>query len=48
MALVGGAFLVGDEAVDALESIGELWPVGLIILGLYALFRYGRRQAQAD
>ncbi len=44
MAVVGGALLVGNIAPQILTVMGSLWPLGLIILGLYLLF--GRKDTQ--
>jgi len=39
MALVGGALLIGGAALDALQLAGYLWPLILIALGIYVIFR---------
>jgi hypothetical protein len=39
MALVGGALLIGGAALDALQLAGYLWPLILIALGAYFIFR---------
>lgn len=40
---VGGALLIGGTALKVLELVNNLWPLGLIIIGLYLLlWRRGR------
>lgn len=39
MALIGGGLLFGGAALDALEFLGRVWPVFLILGGLYLLLR---------
>ncbi|MFP4343264.1 MAG: hypothetical protein ACLFU8_01095 [Anaerolineales bacterium] len=34
---VGGALLIGGTALKVLELVNDLWPLGLIIIGLYLL-----------
>jgi len=42
MALIGGALIIGGSAKEALSLIGYLWPLALIVLGLYFMLRrYG-------
>jgi len=40
--LVGLALMWGGMALDALELLGTIWPVFLILLGVYILFRRQR------
>jgi hypothetical protein len=39
MALIGTGVLVGGAALTVLEFVGDYWPVALILVGLYLLFR---------
>ncbi len=39
MALIGGALLAGGAALEVLDLIGRVWPLGLIGLGLWLFFR---------
>lgn len=46
MSLIGGAFLMGEEALKALSYVGQAWPVVLIVIGLYIiLVRKGAHSA---
>lgn len=45
MGLVGGALLIGGAALDALQLAGYLWPLLLIALGVYVIFRRTRTAA---
>lgn len=46
MALIGGGLLFGGAALTALEYLGNLWPVFLILGGLYLILRRsGDKQA---
>ena len=42
MALIGGALLSGNTGIRALEIFGQVWPVGLILVGAYLLLRRNR------
>lgn len=39
MALIGGGLLFGGAALTVLEYLGKLWPVFLILGGLYLILR---------
>jgi hypothetical protein len=39
LATIGGALYAGGIAQDVLEIIGRFWPVALILVGIYILFR---------
>jgi uncharacterized membrane protein YhaH (DUF805 family) len=39
MALIGSAILFGGAALQALEYLQYVWPLGLIVAGLYFLLR---------
>lgn len=39
MAIIGGGLLFGGVAVTALEFLGKIWPVFLILGGLYLLLK---------
>jgi len=39
IAVVGGLMLVGGQALKVLELLGQGWPVILIAVGLYMIFR---------
>lgn len=39
MALIGGGLLFGGAALTVLEYLGKLWPVFLILAGLYLILR---------
>lgn len=39
MGLIGAALLLGGVAQDALELLGNIWPVFLILAGLFLLLR---------
>lgn len=39
---IGGALMIGGPALDLLEWIGRLWPLGLVVVGAYLLYRYAR------
>lgn len=39
MAVIGGMILAGGAALDALETFGKFWPVILIIVGVYVIFK---------
>lgn len=43
LALVGAALLIGGPALQALELLGQGWPVILILVGLYLVIVRGRR-----
>ena len=45
MALIGAALLVGGAALTVLEAAGVLWPVLLILGGLFLIFRQLLRPA---
>ncbi len=39
LAVIGGAILIGGQALQALEFAGKYWPVILIVVGLYVIFK---------
>jgi hypothetical protein len=39
MAAIGSALLIGDPALTVLEFAGRVWPVALIIIGVYLIWR---------
>jgi len=39
LATIGGALYAGGIAQDVLEIIGRFWPVALILVGVYVIFR---------
>ena len=45
MALIGSAILFGGAALQALEYLQYVWPLGLIVAGLYFLLRRTTHQA---
>ena len=42
LALIGAALLVGGASLDILEAVGKVWPVALILLGVYVIFKKQR------
>ncbi len=42
IALIGVALMVGGLALDVLELVGRFWPVVLIAIGLWIIFRRER------
>lgn len=45
LALIGVALLIGGQALTALEIAGRFWPVLLIAIGLYFVYRASRRRS---
>jgi hypothetical protein len=45
MAAIGAALLIGDSALTVLEFVGRTWPILLIAIGVYLIWR--QRQAAA-
>lgn len=45
LALIGAALLVGGAAMTALEYLGKIWPVFLILGGLFLILRRDRGKA---
>ncbi len=39
LAAIGAALFIGGAAVDVLEMIGKFWPVALILVGIWVIFR---------
>lgn len=39
LAAIGAMILMGGAALEVLETFGKFWPVILIILGLYVIFK---------
>ncbi len=39
LATIGGALYMGGAAMDVLELVGKFWPVALILVGVYIIFR---------
>ena len=42
MAFIGGALLIGEPALAVLEFLGRIWPVALILVGGYLIWRQRR------
>jgi hypothetical protein len=42
-ALIGGLFLGGEQGLQVLVTIGQFWPLALIVAGLVILWRVARR-----
>ena len=45
MAVIGGALLFGGMAIAVLEFLGQIWPVFLILGGLYLILRRSGKNA---
>jgi predicted membrane protein len=39
MAVIGAGLLFGGVFMQGLTLLGQIWPIFLILLGLYVLFR---------
>lgn len=39
LAAIGGALYMGGAALDVLQLIGKFWPVALILVGVWVIFR---------
>ncbi|GAB4580529.1 MAG: hypothetical protein Fur0022_32710 [Anaerolineales bacterium] len=39
LASIGGALYMGGVALDILQMVGQLWPVALILVGVWVIFR---------
>ena len=39
LAAIGAALYMGGAAMDVLEMIGKFWPVALILVGVWVIFR---------
>lgn len=39
LAAIGAALYMGGAALDVLEMIGRFWPVALILVGIWVIFR---------
>ncbi len=39
LAAIGGALLAGEAGQQMLEFVGQAWPLALIAVGLYVIFR---------
>jgi hypothetical protein len=46
MAVIGGGLLAGGVALQALDLAGRFWPVALIAIGLYLLFKRSSGRAK--
>jgi hypothetical protein len=45
MAAIGAALLIGDSALTVLEFVGRTWPILLIAIGVYLVWRQRRTMA---
>jgi hypothetical protein len=45
LALIGVALLIGGQALTVLEIAGRFWPVLLIAIGVYFVYRASRRRS---
>lgn len=41
---VGALLLVGENGLLVLEWLGMVWPIGLIVAGLYLVYHFARRR----
>lgn len=48
MAFIGVAVLFGGLFMRALELVGTLWPIALIVLGLFVLYQARRTQEKQE
>ena len=44
LGLIGALLVLGDPALNALVWLGYIWPIALIAIGVYLLFRRAARQ----